>query len=134
MSTPAVTVYINGDSAQLGEELGKAIQAIRDAGGSVEQAATKFSMLEARGSVQLLASEFGVHVPREISRMVASIDGLGPVLQNMVGIMAAVWAITAIEKYITKMREAEAAVSEGFSKALEATTTRSDELRAVVSG
>ena len=129
MSTPAVTVYINGDSAQLGEELGKAIQAIRDAGGSVEQAATKFSMLEARGSVQLLASEFGVHVPREISRMIAAIPGIGVAMEGILPAMAAVWAVVEIEKYITKMREAEVAVSEGLSKALEATTTRNDELK-----
>jgi hypothetical protein len=130
MSTPAVTVYINGDSAQLGEELTASSQAIRDFGAVSEEAgaATKFSMLEARGSLVLLGDEFGVHIPREINRMIATIPGVGIALQELIPIMGAVWAVTEIEKYISKMREAEAAVSEGLSKSLEATRTRSDEL------
>ena len=52
MSTPAVTVYINGDSAQLGEELTASSQAVREFAAVSEEAgaATKFSMMEARGS------------------------------------------------------------------------------------
>jgi hypothetical protein len=125
MSTPAVTVYINGDSAQLGEELTKSSQAIRDFGAVSEEAgaATKFSMLEARGSVQLLAGEFGEHVPREISRMIATIPGIGVALESILPIMGAVWAIGKIEKWAEANKKAAQDLTDEQKAAYDAATT-----------
>jgi chemotaxis protein histidine kinase CheA len=125
MSTPAVTVYINGDSAQLGQELTASSQAIRDFGAVSEEAgaATKFSMMEARGSVVLLGEEFGVHAPREISRMIAAVPGIGIALQNLLPIMGAVWAVGKIYEWAEAHRKATQDLTDEQKAAYEAATT-----------
>jgi hypothetical protein len=80
-------------------------------------------MLEARGSVQLLAGEFGEHVPREISRMIATIPGIGIALQEILPIMGAVWALEKIYAWAEANKKAAQDLTDEQKAAYDAATT-----------
>ena len=87
------------------------------------------SMVESRGAVVLLGEQFGVHTPREISRLIATIPGIGLALSSVLPILAAVWAVEKIIEWHKHVQEAQEALRSGFATSLQDTTDRSDELR-----
>ena len=78
---------------------------------------TSGSMMEARGAVVLLGEQFGVTMPREISRMIAVIPGVGAALEALLPIMGAVWVTEKIYQWVEaakKAKEATAAAWQGL--------------------
>ena len=89
MSTPAVGVLIQGDNqagpaivevqAQL-DSLGASAQAMADKM-SAAAGQTKFSMMEAKGTLALVGEEIGVSIPRHVRTFIAELPGVGVALE-----------------------------------------------------
>lgn len=113
MSTPAVAVQIIGSNeagpailevnAQL-EQMGAAAQAMaikmQEAG-----AASKFSMMEAKGTIALVGEEIGVHIPRHIRGFIASMPGVGKALEAAFSVTAGLVLIDVLVKAAEKVYE-----------------------------
>src|ERR1035437_7274034 len=67
------------------------------------------NMRSARGSIMLLEAECGVHLPRSINTLIAEIPGIGAAFEALLPVMAAVFAVTTIEKFIDKHEQLAAA-------------------------
>jgi hypothetical protein len=119
------------NTATFTADLGKAGNSLDGFGKQAQGAgdAMDFSMQKSRGAMMLMGEELGVHLPRELRTLIAEIPGIGVAMEALLPIMGIVFAVGMIEKYITKTREAQAALSEGFGKSLETTANKSDELR-----
>jgi len=86
---------------------GTASKAAKDMAGSME-----YSMREARGSLKLVEEEFGVHMPRELNTLLASIPGLGAAFSAMLPLVGVVAAISIISELIKKHKEEQKALAE----------------------
>jgi hypothetical protein len=68
-------------------------------------AAMDSSMTEARGGLMLTEEAIGVHLPRELNRLIATIPGVGAAFSMMLPLIGVVAAIAVIGKLVEKHRE-----------------------------
>ncbi len=105
-------------------QLDKFGKAAKDAGGQVD-----YSMREARGSLMLVENEVGVHLPREMNTLIASIPGVGQAFAAMLPIVGVVAAIAIVGKLVEKHREAIAEIRAVANAQVEMGTTGANALR-----
>ena len=127
----ALIIKLQAETAQFREDMGKVKSDLDGLKGKAGEAgaAMDYSMLEARGSVVLLGDQFGVHMPREISRMIATIPGVGLALESLLPIMGVVFGAEMIYKWI-EANEAKAAAKaawDGMDDAANAALHKMDE-------
>jgi hypothetical protein len=93
--------------------MGKVKSDLKDLGGSAGQAgdAMDYSMLKARGGLMIVESELGVHLPRALNTLIATIPGVGFAFSAMLPIIGVVAAVAIIEKLIQKQKELQDASS-----------------------
>ncbi len=85
-----------------------------------------FSKMEARHAVMLTTEEmFGIRMPRAIASFVASIEGLGPILEAAFPLLAAFGLLEVITKIIEKLTE----IPEELKKATEEIVKMNSELQ-----
>ena len=120
----AQTAEFQSNLAKAEGSLGSFGKSAGDAGSAMDS-----SMGSSAGAVRLLTHELGVPLPRELSRLVASLPMVGAAFETMLPIIGVVAAIAVVEKFISKANEAQRALEDGFSKSLAETSTRSDELK-----
>lgn len=75
-------------------------------GASEMGAATSVSMMETRESVMLVGEEFGVHLPRALSRFIAGLGPIGPALEAAFPFIAIAALAGILIEHLEKMREA----------------------------
>ena len=138
MSAPVWSLSVNLETktAVFQSGLADAAKAARSSFSEIKQSAaemgreTSGSMLEARGAVVLLGEQFGVTMPREISRMIAVIPGVGAALEALLPIMGAVWVTEKIYQWVEaakKAKEATAAAWQGLDDAANSALHKMDE-------
>ena len=128
----ALIIKLQAETAQFREDMGKVKSDLDGLKGKAGEAgaAMDYSMLEARGSVVLLGDQFGVHMPREISRMIATIPGVGLALESLLPIMGVVFGAEMIYKWIEANEKAKAAAKaawDGMDDAANAALHKMDE-------
>src|SRR5258708_39179227 len=73
-------------------------------------------MHEAKGSMMLLGEEAGVHIPRHLQALIATIPGVGAAFAEMLPIVGVIAAIAIISKLIAKNEEAKEKLAQGWDK------------------
>src|SRR6185369_5983184 len=63
----------------------------------------KANTFEARGTLMLLGEEIGVHIPRHLQSMIASLPGVGPALSAAFSSVAVLALIEVIAKVVEKI-------------------------------
>lgn len=120
MPSQSLVIKIEGDASGATAVLAgttadiKSMKASLDEAGVAAQAsgeATSYSMMEARHSVMLVGEELGVHVPRAVSSMIASIGPIGPLLAAAFPLLAAVALVEIIEKIVDHFNAAKEAAA-----------------------
>jgi hypothetical protein len=103
----ALIVKLRAETAEFREDMGKVkseLDGLKDksgeAGGAVDG-----SMRESAGSVRLLTHELGIPLPRELSRLIAAIPGVGAAFAMMLPIIGIVAAIVVIDKLIEHQKQ-----------------------------
>lgn len=107
----SLVIKLRAETAELRDDLGKVKQQLGEVGDSGTKAGQDldYSMREARGSMMLVGDVIGVHLPREINTMIASVPAIGAALSALLPIMGAVFAVGLITKMVEKQDELAAA-------------------------
>jgi hypothetical protein len=77
---------------------------------------TSGSMMESRHGVQLVAEEFGVHLPRALTTFVASIGPVGEAMAAAFPFLAIVVGATLLLEHLAKLKEAGEALTRSQEK------------------
>src|SRR5271163_3693803 len=112
-----LTVNLGLNSAGFSGGITDAGKAARKAGQDIKQGMDegKYSMMEARHASMMLAESFGVHIPRGISTMIASIGPVGGLLAAAFPFAAIALGATLVFKEIAKVREEAKKLSDALS-------------------
>ena len=127
----SLIIKLQAETAQFRDDMGKVqrdLDGLADKGESVGRSFDG-SMRESTAGVRLLSHELGVPLPREISRLIATIPGIGAAMSALLPVLGAVFAVGMIYKYVEGLKKAQEAMSEGFGKSIEDTANKSDELK-----
>lgn len=98
-----------GDSTDLDMKLGNVQpdteKAFVGAADAVEEGTgrMKASMFEAQGEAMLLGEEFGIHLPRHVTRFIAGVDGIGPALSAAFSATAVIFLAQALVQATDKL-------------------------------
>jgi hypothetical protein len=115
-----LTVDLVANTAEFQGSLSKADQAAQNFGKSAGDAgnAMDSSMGSSTGAVRLLTHELGVPLPRELSRLIATLPAVGAAFEAALPIIGVVAAIAVIEKLVVKAQEAKEKMAEATASAL----------------
>ena len=120
-----LVVNLKAQTASFTDSMGKTRQCFvdfkEDAAGAGQ--AMDFSMREARGSLMVMEHELGVHLPREINTLIASVPGVGAAFQTLLPIMGVVFAAGLIYKFVEDNKKAAAQVAEAWTKNADTTNS-----------
>jgi len=106
-------VQLNLNTAGFSEGLNKVSSDAKKAGQELSNFGERsnYSMMEARHGVMLLGEEFGVHIPRAVSTLVASIGPIGEIMAAAFPILGAIALVEIMEKvadHFDKIKEESA--------------------------
>jgi hypothetical protein len=103
----ALIIKLQAETAQFREDMGKVKSDLKDLGGSAGQAgdAMDYSMLKARGALMIVESEAGVHLPRALNTLIATIPGVGAAFEAMLPLIGIVAAVALIDKLIERQKD-----------------------------
>jgi hypothetical protein len=112
-----LTVDLVANTATFTADLGKAGNSLDDLGKKAKQAGDTmdYSMMEARGALAMTGEELGVHIPRHLQTLIATIPGIGEAFATMLPIVGVVAAIAIIAKLIEKSDEAKTKLDEAWA-------------------
>lgn len=98
----SLLVDLNVNTASFSEGLNKAAYTATSSAKNISSAfdSTNYSMMEARHGVMLLGEEFGVHMPRAVSTLIASVAPIGSVMASAFPILGAVALVGIIAKVV----------------------------------
>jgi hypothetical protein len=112
----ALIIKLQAETAQFREDMGKVKSDLKDLENSSGSTGDAFdgSMRQSTGAVRLLSHELGVPLPRELSRLIASIPAVGAAFSAMLPLIGVVAAIAIISKLIDKQNELKRATQEAW--------------------
>lgn len=118
----ALIIRLQAETAQFREDMGRVKGDLKDIQGGASDTGGAFdgSMRDSTGAVRLLTHELGVPLPRELSRLVATIPGVGAAFSAMLPIIGIVAAGVVIEKLVEK--------HEALAEAIRKTTQQNQDL------
>jgi len=114
-----LTVNLGLNAAGFSGGITEAGKAARKCGQEIQQGMDegKYSMMEARHATMMLAESFGVHIPRGISTMIASIGPVGAIMAAAFPFAAIALGAVLVFKEISKVREEAKKLAEALSEA-----------------
>ncbi|MGB8990067.1 MAG: hypothetical protein WCC37_25950, partial [Candidatus Sulfotelmatobacter sp.] len=98
----SLIIKLQAQTAEFREDMGKVksdLNDLKDGAGSAGDAVDG-SMRDSAGSVRLLTRELGIPLPRELSRLIATIPAVGAAFSAMLPVIGIVAAIVVIDKLI----------------------------------
>lgn len=95
----------------------------KKAGDDVNEGLSKIDTGEARGGIMVLGEEIGVHLPRHVQALIATLPGLGAAFSLAFPILAIVAVGKAIEEFVQKADEAKKKLEEQAHAAVEASSS-----------
>ncbi len=92
---------------QFGESLDSTGIAGAEAGEAVSEGMQKatYSVREAQGATMLLGEQFGVHLPRHVSRFIATLPGVGEAMSAAFSAVAVIFVLEAVVKLTEKVTD-----------------------------
>jgi hypothetical protein len=128
-----LTVNLGLNAAGFSGGITEAGKAARKCGQDIKQGMDegKYSMMEARHAVSMLGEEFGVHIPRGISTMLASLSPVGSLMAAAFPIVAVTLMIGLVGKLVTKHEELANALRKATSESDNMAIKQADQTKAL---
>ena len=113
-----LTVNLGLNAAGFSGGITEAGKAARKCGQDIKQGMEegKYSMMEARHAIMMVGEEFGVHIPRGVSTMIASIGPVGGLLAAAFPFAAIALGATLVFREIAKVREEAVKLADALSE------------------
>jgi hypothetical protein len=103
----ALIIRLRAETAQFREDMGKVKSDLNELKGGAQEAGDTmdYSFTKARGSLMLTEASLGVHLPRALNTLIASIPAVGAAFAVMLPLVGIIAAIEIIGKLVEKHRE-----------------------------
>ena len=128
-----LTVNLGLNAAGFSGGITEAGKAARKCGQDIKQGMEegKYSMMEARHAIAMVGEEFGVHIPRGISTMLASLSPVGSLMAAAFPIVAVTLMIGLVGKLVTKHEELANALRKATSESDNMAIKQADQTKAL---
>jgi hypothetical protein len=115
-------VDLIANTASFTGPLDKAGQQARRSAKDIQDGFNKMDLGEARGTLMVTGELIGVHIPRHVQALIATLPVLGPALAAAFPVIAILAVVDAVVKFIEKSDEAKHKLDEHRSAAVEASS------------